>query len=233
MFMMEPTRRTDPDPQADPARASAEAGGPPGKARRLIALLGQLIAYGKDLVATLQAQPANLPPPTPLALGFGTLNLALIIARITRGLHLATALRARLYPTALRIHDPFRGPSLPTRSTPRKPGIPRPKPAGMEDDDALLARMPTAAEIARRIRGRPAGSVLADICRDLGILPSHPLWRAIQDAVVLHRGSGFRLAVDMERRVTRGLAPTVPRPLTAPEQSPDDTLEEVPATGPP
>jgi hypothetical protein len=39
--------------------------------------------------------------------------------------------------------------------------------------------MPTAEQIAAEVRRRPIGAVIADICRDLRILPSHPLWRDI------------------------------------------------------
>jgi len=29
------------------------------------------------------------------------------------------------------------------------------------------------------LRHRPAAAVIADICRDLGIVPAHPLWREV------------------------------------------------------
>jgi len=54
--------------------------------------------------------------------------------------------------------------------------------------DPGLARLPTAAEIAAQVRRRPVGAVFADICRDLGIVPAHPLWRELLLAVVANGG---------------------------------------------
>ena len=53
--------------------------------------------------------------------------------------------------------------------------------------------MPTAAEIAAAVRDRPAGEVIADICRDLGIVPSHPLWDKIWMVVTEFGGNVMRL----------------------------------------
>jgi hypothetical protein len=39
------------------------------------------------------------------------------------------------------------------------------------------------------VRRRPVGAVIADICRDLGILPSHPLWRELSEAIIRLGGS--------------------------------------------
>ena len=53
-----------------------------------------------------------------------------------------------------------------------------------QEADPHLARLPTPAEIAAEVRRRPIGAVLADICRDLGIMPSDPLWRELQRAII-------------------------------------------------
>jgi hypothetical protein len=45
--------------------------------------------------------------------------------------------------------------------------------------------------------------VLADICRDLGILPSHPLWRELHLTIIRERGNVARLAMDTIHRVLR------------------------------
>jgi len=47
------------------------------------------------------------------------------------------------------------------------------------------------------VRRRPIGAVIADICRDLGILPSHPLWRDVQLAIIKHGGSLAGLVKDI------------------------------------
>jgi hypothetical protein len=43
--------------------------------------------------------------------------------------------------------------------------------------------------------------VIADICRDLGITPSHKLWRTLQSAIIRHGGNYTRLITDMLDRV--------------------------------
>jgi hypothetical protein len=50
------------------------------------------------------------------------------------------------------------------------------------------------------VRRRPIGAVIADICRDLGILPNHPLWRDLQKAIMHHGGSYVRLLKDILTR---------------------------------
>ena len=43
--------------------------------------------------------------------------------------------------------------------------------------------------------------MIADICRDLGIIPSHPLWRELQLVIIGHGGSLARLLSDFWDRV--------------------------------
>jgi hypothetical protein len=62
-----------------------------------------------------------------------------------------------------------------------------------DEDAELLGNMPSAREIAARIRNRKAGAVLADICRDLGITADHPLWRQINRAIIVHGGNPGKL----------------------------------------
>ena len=57
------------------------------------------------------------------------------------------------------------------------------------EDDARLALLPTPEQIAAKIRRQPIGAVIADICRDLGILPSHPLWRELQIVIIREGGN--------------------------------------------
>ncbi len=159
----------------------------------LLGLIRKIVAYGRDLVAALQRQ--NTAAPTmQVALCFGTFNLALIIARITRGLAIAARLEARLSRTG-RAHTPTQDrPTKPAKTRPARPEPPRPpKLSQAEDDAALLRGLPSAQEIAARIRRRPAGAVIEDICRDLGINATHALWRDIQDAIIAHDGSMARM----------------------------------------
>jgi hypothetical protein len=52
----------------------------------------------------------------------------------------------------------------------------------------LLLRIPTEQEIAAMLRHRTIGAVLVDICADLGIGLSHPMWQEVKYLVVKHGG---------------------------------------------
>lgn len=189
---------------------AAEPPTKPGPHNRFVPLLGllaRIIDFGQTLVASLQRQ--NAPTPAkPLAWRHGTFNLTLIIARITRGLLLAAGLQARL----LRA----RPPRAASRPSPTSPATPRPRPPRLsqaEDDAALLRAMPTAEEIARRIRHQSAGTVIVDICQDLGIDTTHPLWPEIRDAIIAYDGSLARL---LRLSMAQMTALFVPPPQTEP-----------------
>jgi len=81
-----------PDPVPDPAAGSMREQSRTG---RLLGLLRKLIEYGLELACALQQSPAAATLLT-VALYFGTRDIALILARITRGLELAGALEAKL-----------------------------------------------------------------------------------------------------------------------------------------
>jgi hypothetical protein len=79
-------------------------------------------------------------------------------------------------------------------------------------------------QIAAEVSRRPIGAVIADICRDLGILPSHPLWREVQQLIIEHGGSLVRLVSDLLDQAFS------PDPLGSPT---DLCFEAPPGTGPP
>jgi hypothetical protein len=56
--------------------------------------------------------------------------------------------------------------------------------------------LPTAEQIAAKVRRQPIGAVLADICRDLGIPPSHPLWDELRRVINEYGGNFSRLHFD-------------------------------------
>jgi hypothetical protein len=189
---------------------AAEPTTKPGPQHRFASLLGlvaRIMDFGQTLVASLQRQ--NAPAPArPLAWRHGTFNLALIIARITRGLLLAAGLQARL----LR----GRPPRAANRPSPTRPAPPTPRPirpSQAEDDATLLRAMPTADEIARRIRHQSVGTVIVDICQDLGIDTTHPLWPEIRDAIIAYDGSLARL---LRLSMARMTALFVPPPQAGP-----------------
>ena len=106
-------------PSPAPERASRVADG-------LVELVRRLAAFGRDILGTVQHGNTGFPPMAAIR-RFGTINLALIIARITRGLLIAQALEDRLLrrrgprsnaPTPRQAPDP-------AQATPRAPRAPR------------------------------------------------------------------------------------------------------------
>ena len=169
-----------PDQARDPAAGNAPA---PSRTGRLLGLLQKLIDYGWGLAYALQNTTAAAPGA--VTTQFGNLPIMLILARIVRGLRLAAALEARLLSHPLRevaTPAPVRAPSGRAPRT-AQPAAPR----------AALPEVPTAEEIAAALRHRPAGAVIADICRDLGIGPAHPLWSEVMLVVTEFGGSFVKL----------------------------------------
>ena len=115
-----------------------------------------------------------------------------------------------------------------TRDQGRAPPDPRPSPGRpvcppARASDPRLAHLPTAEQIAALVRRRPIGAVIADIYRDLGILPSHPLWRDVQQAMLEFGGSLTRLLCDILDRAF---------PLKPPPQPPAMQAASGPAVAP-
>jgi hypothetical protein len=102
--------------------AAANATDPPTQPSRSAGLLGlvrKLIDYGRELATTIRQR--VLTDPTSVRCCFGTADVALILARICRGLHRANALEARLLSNAERLDAAPRG-----AASPRAPRAPRP-----------------------------------------------------------------------------------------------------------
>jgi hypothetical protein len=156
----------------------------PNRLSGLLALVRQLIDYGRQLATTLRGNPHPL----------GAGDIAEVLARITRGLLRAEALEARLIRSAAR---PDAAPA-PPRAPSHRPSPPARAAAQPTDTtQSRLDRLPTPEQIAAEVRRRPIGAVIADICRDLGIMPSHPLWRELQLVIIRHGGSLARLVKDI------------------------------------
>jgi hypothetical protein len=185
-------RPNRPDPTPDPAAGSVWEQSRTG---RLLGLLRKLIDYGLELACSLQQNPAVATLVT-VALHFGTRDIARILARITRGLQLAGELEAKLVRRPLPetiAQDFFR---MPVDRAPRSARRSAPR--------AQLPDMPTAEEIAAALRDRPAGEIIADICRDLGIVQSHPLWGEIMMVVTEFGGCIVKLINNIMDRLCAG-----------------------------
>jgi hypothetical protein len=95
--------------------------------------------------------------------------------------------------------------------------------------DPRLVRLLTEEEVAAEVRRRPAGAVVADICRDLGIMAPHPLWGELRTVIIHYGGDLAKLWKDILRNVRPRYG--VDRPPAAPEQSLPSPAPA--ATGPP
>src|SRR5579863_6603599 len=192
----------------------------PSRSARLLSLIRKLINYGRHIATTLQNRP-DPAGPTRETRPFGTHRMTEILACIRRGLERAGMLEARVVQTTQRIDAPRR---RRTGTTARAPRPPRP---GAEPP-APIPPPPTPGQIAARLRRRPIGAVLADICRDLGIRPDNPLWEELSLAIVGFGGNLARLVQDLLDRAfplaaqLRAMHPITRRPTAPPA-----------ATGPP
>ena len=206
----------------DPIASGADR---PSGFAHLLGLVRRLIDYGKELAATLQQRATNADLAA-VTLSFGTRDIALIVARITRGLLLAGALEGRLVELVARPDVPPKPPRAPAEHAPRVSRPAAVRPSG--ETDPRLAPLPTPEQIAAEVRRRPVGAVIADICRDLGILPSHPLFGELSSAIIGYGGSLARLFTDVLDRV-------LPIPASARHLTRRAASEAPPAaaTGPP
>jgi hypothetical protein len=186
MFMS--TASEAPPPTAQPNSTAADQ---PSRSGRLLGLVRKLIDYGRELAATIRQRTAA--EPMFARVHFGTTDLALILARITRGLLRANALEARVLQRAAHL-DTRPAPGR-ARSAAKAPSAPR-----VAETDPRLACLPTPEQIAAEVRRRPIGAVIGDICRDLGINGSHPLWREVHRAMIEHGGSLADLVKDILRQ---------------------------------
>src|SRR5271166_3482305 len=118
---------------------------PGGRFRRVLDVVRKLIDYGKELGTTLQRRAtSDLAAAT---LPFGTRDIGLILARITRGLLLANALEARVVALAARPAPPPRPARAPAQRAPRAPrAAPAARPT--READPRLALLPTPEQIA-------------------------------------------------------------------------------------
>jgi hypothetical protein len=180
-----------PGPYQDRSAAEAEAADRTG---RLFRLVRALIDYGKHLASTLQ-QRISATDLADVTRHFGTIDVAVILARITRGLHRAAALEARLASQQA-------APAAPRAAFCHSPRAARPAERCARAADPRLERLPTSAEIAAEVRRRPVGAVIADICRDLGIVPSHKLWQELALAIIEYGGKFVPLVKDIFERAS-------------------------------
>ena len=199
---------------------------------RLLGLLHWLIDHGRSVASTLQQRAAD-PRFALWARSFGTADVALILARITRGLLRAAALEARLSQRAAHGQDygSVRKPAA-SRASAAQPPARRAQRA----EHPALADLPTVQQIAAEVRRRPIGAIIADICHDLGITPGQldrATWDELAHAIATYGGSLAGFLKDVIHRCLG--APFAGRPAMAPpaRPAPDMPFPAAAATGPP
>jgi hypothetical protein len=188
-----------PDPQPDRRDTGAPA---PSRTGRLLGFLRKVVGYGKELAVSLQQRVAPCSCSYHLVTvmrNFGTVDIGLILACITRALLRASALEARL---VSRGDQPDDAPAL-ARINPER----RSRPAQRSDQDAdpTVVQMPTPEKLAAQIRHRPAGAVLADICFDLGIGTNHPLWPELRSVINENGGNATALMLRIFKRERKAM----------------------------
>ena len=202
----------------------------PSRVGGLLSLVRRLVDYGTFLADTIRQRGLGNHPGCH-GRQFGTTSITLILARIARALLRAAALEARLIRGASSLDAP---PRPPRTRPPADPAAPRSRPGPRHIDDDALAPMPTPEQITAAIRHQPIGQVIADICRDLGIIPAHPLWPELSRTITHERGRFAAVVVDILQRKRR-----VPITADWPQEPPPDLwatwryAPEPAGTGPP
>jgi hypothetical protein len=228
LYLSHTTNNTIATPRPDPNRAM------PPRIRQVLGIVRTLIAYGQNLTEALEShasQPLTLPCFRFIATIFASRDIALILARIKRGLLRAAALEERLLKRAARRRD-----IQPVRirlTSARKPSAARPA----TSPPAFDLRLPTVEQIANQVRRRSIGAVLVDICLDLGVIPGQmdpESWNELGQALSLYGGDLKNLVVARRLRPLPRNRPRNPSffPVSIPGQT-GMIFPPWPATPPP
>jgi len=188
--------------------------GRPTRLGSLAYVVRTLLDYGKHLADTVVKR-AKQPAFASIAVGFGTADLPLIMARIQRGIIRTIAL-ARMLDDRLATGRDLRPCMLPCYRT-------RPWPLPEPDPVDAVARTPrhytppritaaqwddlcsplTLEQTEAHVRRRPIGQTIIDICLDLAVLPVHcndEFWDHLYAAIMAHRGNFGRWGREQRRR---------------------------------
>ncbi len=173
-----------------------------------------LLGYGHHLLGTVR-QRAAAPTFPAIAACFGTANLSTIMAHLNRGILRARALQRFLLARAAtgrdinivirRTRTDEEPPPAPADAQPEQPAAPaattkapRPSLPPGSDDPELF--MPTLEELERQVRRRAVGRTIAEILRDLAVVPGFctpAFWNALFE--VMHYFGGNVATVMREK----------------------------------
>ena len=140
-----------------------------------------LLDYGRHMLGTVR-QRATAPTFPSIAACFGTASLSTILAHLNRGILRAAALERMLLARAAtgqdisivtRRNSTDEPPPAPANPRPEQPARakrkPRPSlPPGWDDPELF---MPSPEDLDRQVRRRAVGRTIAEICRDLAVVP--------------------------------------------------------------
>jgi hypothetical protein len=209
--------------QSNPLTTKAEACSPdpdragtavPANIAALLYVVTTLLEYARHLVATIERR-ATMPGFSLFVALFGTAKLSIILAHLHRGILRATALETMLLQRAatgrdVKVPPPrVRTPSGADAKDHAADQPIDPQIAGLAAERAKYdapidpAHLPTPEQIAAEVRNRPFGRTIAEICRDLGIVPglcTRAFWDAIMEAIVCYDGSAMTVFQQIQRR---------------------------------
>ena len=237
--MLDAAILSEPTPPPDIDRAAIRKAVPPGIAQVLY-VVRFLIDYACHIAAKAE-ECAVRGDISPVTIPFvKTIEIDQLIIRVARGLRRALAMQAmlQLFATDGRDLKP-----VPRRQHPHVGGARR---NGPERDTAPKPeRLPSAAEIAAELQRRPIGAIVADICHDIGIVPSDltdEQWDALRSVINAYGGDTMRLWPAMKNTIEAQMAAVMLDPEHAPEphlplipwtRQPRRAAAEVRRTGPP
>ena len=207
----------------------------PTNIAHLLSVVRILLEYGRHLAATMERR-AAAPGFGLFSALFGTVWLPVILAHLNRGLLRATVLESLLLQRAAAGRDVETAPHPPAAPRPDAGPDPvrQPLPAQIErltadraQYDAPIdpAHLPAREQIESEVHARPIGRTVADICRDLGVVPAlctSAFWAAVTKATACRE-------VDAATAALRQHAPRKPEQR---RQEPEDPQPQQPGCVP-
>lgn len=236
--MLDAATLSEPTPTPDQDRAASRKAVPPGIAQVLY-VLRFLIDYACHIAAFAE-ECAVRGDISPVTVRFGkSIAIEQLIIRVASGLRRALMLQEMLQQraaTGCDIEPVQRRPSGPSGRS-KQDGEDQDKPPKTE-------RLPSAEEIAAELQRKPIGEVVAQICHDIGIVPSdltQEQWDALQAVIATYGGSTMRLWPAIQHDLEAQWEAVMLDPLHAPyphlplipRGSPADRRGVSEATGPP
>jgi hypothetical protein len=190
---------------------------PPPRIATFLHVVRVLLDYGRHLADTASDR-AAAPGFATIAGCFGTANLALILARLRRGILRAAALERVLLARAASGRDiqlaasrnrAANRPSVPADAASQQTAPPTPRhvaPApslSLGPDHPANIHTPTLEQLEAQVRRRPLGRTIVEICLDLAVVPglcTGTFWNELFDLARCHGGSIARLMQERCRR---------------------------------